>query len=62
MGEELLSIGQFSALCRLSPKALRLYDELRLVVPVRIDPATGYRWYSAGQVERAQRDAQGARG
>jgi DNA-binding transcriptional MerR regulator len=28
MGEGLLSIGQFSALCRLSPKALRLYDEL----------------------------------
>ncbi len=54
VGEELLSIGQFSALCRLSPKALRLYDELRLVVPVRIDSATGYRWYAAGQVERAR--------
>lgn len=54
VGEELLSIGQFSARCRLSPKALRLYDELRLVVPARTDPVTGYRWYSASQVERAR--------
>ena len=54
MGEELLPIGQFSARCRLSPKALRLYDELTLVVPVRIDPVTGYRWYSPGQAERAR--------
>ena len=54
MGEGMLSIGQFSALCRLSPKALRLYDELGLVVPVRTDPASGYRWYAAGQAGRAR--------
>ena len=54
MGDGLLSIGQFSALCRLSPKALRLYAELELVVPARIDPASGYRWYAAGQAERAR--------
>jgi hypothetical protein len=33
MGRGLLSIGQSSALCRLSPKALRLYNELELVAP-----------------------------
>jgi DNA-binding transcriptional MerR regulator len=54
MGEGLLSIGQFSALCRLSPKALRLYDELGLLVPARIDPASGYRWYAAAQAGRAR--------
>ena len=54
MGEGLLSIGQFSILCRLSPKALRLYDELGLLVPARIDPASGYRWYAAGQAGRAR--------
>jgi DNA-binding transcriptional MerR regulator len=52
--EQLLPIGQFSARTRLSIKALRLYDRLGLVVPVRIDPETGYRWYSAGQVDRAR--------
>src|SRR5450432_4324885 len=52
--EQLLPIGQFSARCRLSIKALRLYDRLGLVVPVRIDPVTGYRWYSPGQVDRAR--------
>ena len=54
MPEQLLPIGQFSARCRLSIKALRLYDRLGLVVPVRIDPETGYRWYSPGQVDRAR--------
>ncbi len=38
----------------LSPKALRLYDELELLVPARVDPATGYRYYTADQLERAR--------
>ncbi|PRY38815.1 MerR family transcriptional regulator [Umezawaea tangerina] len=50
---ELVSIGEFSRLSRLSAKALRLYDELGLLVPARVDAETGYRWYSAGQLERA---------
>lgn len=54
MPEPLLPIGQFSARCRLSIKALRLYDRLGLVVPARTDPETGYRWYSPGQVDRAR--------
>ena len=42
----LVSIDEFSRLSRLSPKALRLYDDLGLLVPDHVDAATGYRWYA----------------
>ncbi|MEV0185436.1 MerR family transcriptional regulator [Streptomyces sp. NPDC050625] len=51
---ELLTIGAFSKACRLSPKALRLYDELELLRPARVDPDTGYRYYAVEQLERAR--------
>ena len=51
---ELLTIGAFARLSRLSPKALRLYDELELLRPARVDPDTGYRYYAAGQLGRAR--------
>jgi protein phosphatase len=41
----MLTIGAFAKACRLSPKALRLYDELELLRPARVDPDTGYRYY-----------------
>jgi DNA-binding transcriptional MerR regulator len=50
----LVSIGEFAQASRLSPKALRLYDELGLLVPAHVDPATGYRWYTLDQLERAR--------
>ncbi len=50
----LLTIGEFARLTRLSPKALRLYDQLGLVVPARVDAGSGYRFYSADQVEPAR--------
>ncbi|MFD7441839.1 MerR family transcriptional regulator [Streptomyces sp. NPDC059909] len=50
----LLSIGAFAARARLSAKALRLYDRLRLLAPAYVDDVTGYRWYRADQVERAR--------
>ena len=50
---ERLSIGEFSARSRLSPKALRLYQELGLLEPAAVDPDTGYRSYEAGQLEQA---------
>ncbi|MFI6699943.1 MerR family transcriptional regulator [Streptomyces sp. NPDC050509] len=53
-GVELLTIGEFAARSRLSPKALRLYDRLGLLTPARVDAATGYRWYRPDQVERAR--------
>ncbi|MFF0587099.1 MerR family transcriptional regulator [Streptomyces sp. NPDC003781] len=54
MGTELLTIGAFAKASRLSPKALRLYDELGLLPPARVDPVTGYRRYAPEQVERAR--------
>jgi len=46
----LLSIGEFAAATQLSPKALRLYDEQRLLPPASIDAANGYRYYLSDQV------------
>ena len=46
----LLSIGEFAAATQLSQKALRIYDEQRLLPPARIDTSTGYRYYSSDQV------------
>jgi protein phosphatase len=51
---ELLSIGAFAKAARLSPKALRLYDDLGLLLPARVDPVTGYRFYAPDQLERAR--------
>ncbi|MEJ3656333.1 MerR family transcriptional regulator [Actinomycetes bacterium KLBMP 9759] len=50
----LLTIGEFARLSRLSPKALRLYDELGLLRPAQVDPATGYRYYGPDQLDRAR--------
>lgn len=50
---DLLTIGEFAALSRLSVKALRHYDEQGLVSPVRVDPTTSYRFYAPDQVRRA---------
>jgi DNA-binding transcriptional MerR regulator len=51
--EDLLPIGAFARLCRLSVKQLRHYDEIGLLSPASIDPATGYRYYSRDQVRDA---------
>jgi protein phosphatase len=50
----LLSIGAFAHATRLSPKALRLYDELGLLPPAFVDPDSGYRFYDPAQLERAR--------
>ena len=50
----LLSIGAFARSARLSPKALRLYDELGLLRPAFVDPASGYRFYAPAQLEQAR--------
>ena len=49
-----MSIGEFARLSHLSPKALRLYDELGLLPPAQVDPDSGYRWYAAGQLDNAR--------
>jgi DNA-binding transcriptional MerR regulator len=39
---------------RLSVKALRLYDEIGLLAPAYVDPASGYRYYDLGQANKAE--------
>jgi DNA-binding transcriptional MerR regulator len=51
---QLVGIGEFARRSVLSVKALRLYDELGLLPPARVDPDNGYRWYRPDQVEQAR--------
>lgn len=57
MHEDLITIGELAAVTRLSPKALRLYDDRGLLPPAHTDPHTGFRRYGPAQVERARRIA-----
>ncbi len=50
----LVPIGRFSKMTRLSVKALRLYDENGLLPPAHVDPSSGYRYYELGQARRAE--------
>jgi DNA-binding transcriptional MerR regulator/effector-binding domain-containing protein len=50
----LLPIGRFSQLTRLSKKALRFYDEAGILKPVLVDNASGYRYYSLSQLNDAE--------
>jgi DNA-binding transcriptional MerR regulator len=52
--DALLTIGEFSRMTHLSVKALRHYHDVGVLVPVAIDPHSGYRCYDAGQVTAAQ--------
>ncbi|MCI2423240.1 MerR family transcriptional regulator [Saccharopolyspora sp. K220] len=49
-----LSIGEFAQASGLTPKALRLYDELGLLPPAEVDPRSGYRSYDRSQLGRAR--------
>jgi protein phosphatase len=52
--DDLMPIGQFSDHSGLSPKRLRSYAAEGLLVPAAVDPASGYRYYSPGQLHEAQ--------
>lgn len=49
-----LTIGEFAQLTRLSVRTLRRYHESGLLEPASVDPATGYRYYTSGQIPSAQ--------
>ena len=53
MHDELLTIGRFARLCRLSVKQLRHYDEMGLLAPIRVDAGSGYRYYAPEQARDA---------
>jgi DNA-binding transcriptional MerR regulator len=51
----MLSIGEFARILGVSVRMLRHYDALGLLVPARVDPFTGYRHYTAAQLDRGNR-------
>lgn len=51
--DEVMPIGEFSERSGLSAKRLRSYAAGGLLVPVAVDSATGYRYYSPGQLRDA---------
>ncbi len=50
--DELLKISELADFFGTTPKALRLYEKKGILVPCKIDPLTGYRYYSADQVKK----------
>lgn len=51
----MFTVGEFSTLAQVSKRLLRYYDEIGLLKPAHIDPATGYRYYSAEQMAHLNR-------
>jgi DNA-binding transcriptional MerR regulator/effector-binding domain-containing protein len=49
-----LTVGDFSRATHLSVKTLRHYHEVGLLEPATVNPDTGYRYYSPGQIPTAQ--------
>ena len=52
--DDLMSIGEFSERSGLSAKRLRSYAASGLLVPAAVDSASGYRYYSPGQLREAK--------
>ena len=52
--DNLVPIGRFSKICRLSISSLRYYDELGLLRPALVDPDSSYRYYRLSQVRLAE--------
>lgn len=48
-------IGEFSKFSRVSVRMLRHYDQLGLLRPAHVDPASEYRYYTADQLPRLHR-------
>ncbi|MFJ5776195.1 MerR family transcriptional regulator [Streptomyces sp. NPDC093094] len=48
------SIGEMARDGGLSVSALRFYDRAGVLVPARVDPVSGYRWYEPGQLEEVR--------
>ncbi|OAA88343.1 MerR family transcriptional regulator [Clostridium coskatii] len=48
--KELYQIGKVSKICNIPIKTLRYYDEIKLLIPRKIDPDSNYRYYSNDQL------------
>lgn len=51
----LIPIGRFAQITHLSVKALRIYANEGLLLPISVDPESGYRYYSLAQATVAAR-------
>ena len=47
----MLTIGEFSKICRVSTKTLRYYDRIDLLKPGQVDNDSGYRYYEVAQLQ-----------
>lgn len=54
MGKVEYGIGDFSILCKLTVKTIRFYQEEGLLAPSRVDPQSGYRYFSDEALDRAR--------
>ena len=52
MNDDLLRIGEIAGFFDVSAKALRIYEKMGIIKPVKIDAKTKYRYYSADQVQQ----------
>lgn len=51
----MFGIGQFAQFAKVSVRTLRHYDDVALLRPAAVDPATGYRSYAAAQLRTLNR-------
>ena len=52
MDEHLLRIGEVAAFFGVSIKAMRVYEKMGIIKPVKVDEKTGYRYYTVDQVKQ----------
>lgn len=52
MKNDLMLIGEIAEFFSVSRKAIRLYEKKGIIKPVEVDAETGYRYYSAEQVQQ----------
>lgn len=45
----MLTIGEFSRICKVTTRTLRHYDEIDLIKPVKINEENNYRYYDVNQ-------------
>lgn len=52
MEEVLMRIGEVAEFFNVSVKALRVYEKMGILTPVKVDEKTGYRYYNADQIKQ----------
>jgi len=52
MEEKLFRIGEVAAFFGVSVKAMRIYEKMEIIKPVKVDEKTGYRYYNAGHMKQ----------